>query len=139
MAMAIAQTAQAALNAYASTAAIPIIGPGLAPAAAITAAGFGAIEIAAVAVAKPKPPAYETGGIVPGDSYTGDKQLARVNSGEMILNADQQKTLFDIANGAGARGGVVHLVVNLGSKLLYDDIHDATVSRELIIDAGAVR
>ena len=42
---------------------------------------------------------FANGGIVGGGSYTGDKQTARVNSGEMILNRKQQRTLFDIANG----------------------------------------
>lgn len=42
---------------------------------------------------------FATGGIVPGTSYTGDKVVAHVNSGEMILNARQQARLFAIANG----------------------------------------
>lgn len=42
--------------------------------------------------------AFATGGIVGGASNTGDKKLARVNSGEMILNRFQQATLFKIAN-----------------------------------------
>lgn len=42
---------------------------------------------------------FSTGGIVGGSSYRGDKVTARVNSGEMILTARQQKRLFDIANG----------------------------------------
>jgi TP901 family phage tail tape measure protein len=46
--------AQAALNAYASTAIIPAIGPGLAPAAAAIAAGFGALQIGVIA-AQPNP------------------------------------------------------------------------------------
>lgn len=37
---------------------------------------------------------YSAGGIVPGDSYSGDKLTARVNSGEMILNKSQQQELF---------------------------------------------
>lgn len=44
---------------------------------------------------------YETGGIVGGTDYTGDRVPARVNSGEMILNKQQQSQLFAIANGAG--------------------------------------
>lgn len=32
---------------------------------------------------------YEKGGVIPGNSYTGDKMIARVNSGERILTAQQ--------------------------------------------------
>lgn len=42
---------------------------------------------------------FATGGIVGGNSKSGDRVLARVNSGEMILNAAQQAQLFAVANG----------------------------------------
>lgn len=42
---------------------------------------------------------FQTGGIVPGNNYSGDKVQANVNSREMVLNMPQQKKLFDIANG----------------------------------------
>ena len=42
---------------------------------------------------------FETGGIVGGASFTGDRVPVRVNSGEMILNRRQQATLFKLANG----------------------------------------
>ena len=41
---------------------------------------------------------YATGGIIGGTSYQGDHLTAKVNSGEMILNTQQQKKLFDILN-----------------------------------------
>lgn len=41
---------------------------------------------------------FAHGGIVPGGSFTGDKIPAMLNSGEMVLNAGQQKNLFDILN-----------------------------------------
>ena len=41
-------------------------------------------------------PKFESGGIVGGSSFFGDKLLARVNSGEMILNRKQQKRLYDL-------------------------------------------
>lgn len=50
---------------------------------------------------------YATGGIVRGTSYTGDKVLARVNSGEMILNPTQQANLFSMLNTGGMGGGEV--------------------------------
>jgi hypothetical protein len=48
---------------------------------------------------------FSGGGIVGGTSYTGDRLTARVNSGEMILNATQQRSLFQMLNGGGSTGG----------------------------------
>jgi tetrahydromethanopterin S-methyltransferase subunit A len=48
----------------------------------------------------------EDGAIVPGNSFTGDNIPARVNSGEMILNTEQQANLFAMANGSGGGGGM---------------------------------
>jgi hypothetical protein len=42
---------------------------------------------------------FAEGGIVGGSSYSGDNIIARVNSGEMILNKRQQSNLFKILNG----------------------------------------
>lgn len=42
---------------------------------------------------------YAQGGIIPGSSYHGDRLIASVNSGEMILNTQQQNRLLDMANG----------------------------------------
>ena len=47
---------------------------------------------------------YAEGGIVPGNSFAGDKVMAMVNSGEMILNTHQQKNLFDMLNGITGTG-----------------------------------
>jgi hypothetical protein len=49
--------------------------------------------------------AFAEGGIVGGGSYIGDSQLVRVNSGEMILNGQQQKRLFKLLNGTDSRNG----------------------------------
>lgn len=48
---------------------------------------------------------YATGGIVGGNSYVGDRQLIRVNSGEMVLNKRQQSNLFNVLDGHGAVRG----------------------------------
>ena len=39
------------------------------------------------------------GGMVPGNSYAGDRVDAQVNSGEMILNVEQQQNLLDLIAG----------------------------------------
>lgn len=72
-------------------------------------AAAGAAQIATIIASKPQPPAFATGGVVPGNSYTGDRVSALVNSGEMILTRQQQARLFDMANGIG--GGETNITV----------------------------
>lgn len=77
--------------------------------------GFGAVAIGAAVMAAVLAfalGAFETGGIVPGNSFSGDNVLARVNSGEMILNRAQQARLFDIAEGNTEPGGTGGAVIN---------------------------
>ncbi len=65
-------------------------------------------------------PKFEQGGIVPGGMYTGDKVLARVNSGEMILNKSQQNNLYNAIN-KGNREETIHItgkLVGSGSNLV---------------------
>lgn len=66
------------------------------------------------------PKAFADGGIVSGNSFHGDSILARVNSGEMILNQSQQSALYrSLKNGGvggGAMGGNVTFTIE-GSKL----------------------
>ena len=51
--------------------------------------------------------AFANGGIVGGTSYSGDKILTRLNSGEMVLNRTQQGNLFNLLNnGIGGTGQV---------------------------------
>lgn len=44
--------------------------------------------------------AYTNGGIIPGGSFSGDRLFARVNSGEMILNEQQQRNIWNMINPA---------------------------------------
>lgn len=82
LALANASAAKAAADGAGSVAGIPIVGPILAAGAVLSIMG-----------ALMNIPKFESGGIVPGASYTGDKMLARVNSGELILNMAQQNNL----------------------------------------------
>lgn len=75
----------AATGVASSVAGIPFVG-------AIMAVSAVASLVAAMATI----PQFAEGGIVGGSSFFGDKLLARVNSGEMILNRDQQRTLYSL-------------------------------------------
>lgn len=61
-------------------------------------------------------PKFADGGVVGGSSYFGDKLLARVNSGEMILNQKQQSRLLSLTDGGGVR---VSGDVRLSGKDIY--------------------
>ena len=61
-------------------------------------------------------PKFADGGIVGGSSYFGDKLLARVNSGEMILNQGQQARLLSMTEGGNVR---VTGDVRLNGKDIY--------------------
>ena len=89
-----ANSAAAASGAASSMASIPYVGPILAVAA--VAAVLGAIMAATSKSDKLKK--YAGGGIVSGTSLYGDMNLARVNSGEMILNSRQQENLWKFIN-----------------------------------------
>lgn len=61
---------------------------------AAIAAGVAAVVAALAMVSK-----FATGGVVGGSSTSGDKKFVRVNSGEMILNKQQQARLFGLIEG----------------------------------------
>lgn len=71
----------------------PIAGPIL----AAIIGGLAAVQLGAL-LAAPLP-RFATGGIVGGGQFSGDRQIARVNAGEMVLNRSQQAELFRMANG----------------------------------------
>jgi hypothetical protein len=60
----------------------------------------------ASAISTVKSAKFANGGIVGGNSYTGDNVNVRVNSGEMILNTRQQAELFAVANGQPTSNGI---------------------------------
>jgi len=50
-------------------------------------------------------PAYASGGIVSGNSFSGDSVLSRLNSGEMVLNSSQQRNLFNKLDSSSGNSG----------------------------------
>lgn len=73
-----------ATGAGSAVAGIPFVGPVMAVAA-----------IASVIAALANVPKFAEGGVVGGSSYYGDRILARLNSGELVLNQGQQAALLD--------------------------------------------
>jgi hypothetical protein len=64
-------------------------------------------------------PAFANGGVVPGTSLYGDKILARVNSGELILNQKQQGNLWGMMQ-SGDQG--VNVNIEGGFRLAGSDL-----------------
>ena len=77
-------------------------------------------ELIAVFASIPK---FADGGIIGGNTSIGDYNIARVNSGEMIMNGSQQKRLFNILDGnagmisSGSTGGQVEFKIK-GTELV---------------------
>lgn len=93
------------------------------PAAVFTTPAFIATAVSGVLAAFAAIPKFTTGGIVGGNSYFGDRNLARVNSGELILNLAQQKNLA----GQLSSGGSVVLQPSLkysgdGFRIMLDKV-----------------
>ncbi len=68
-------------------------------------AGLVATQIAMIA--SQSMPQFADGGVVPGNSFYGDKILARLNSGELVLNQEQQKKMLSQFGASG--GGDTHV------------------------------
>lgn len=85
IAQATAQTAQSAINAYSSAAAIPIVGHILAPIAAATAVAAGMLQIATIKKQQQAQEAgYYEGGFTGGSSYR--RKAGIVHEGEFVAN-----------------------------------------------------
>jgi hypothetical protein len=74
---------------------------------------------------------FATGGTVPGTSYTGDKMIAHVNSGEGIYTGTQANNLLqEIANNP-LRGGVSEEMTAAFAKAVASLPAPVTVFTEL--------
>ena len=91
----------------------------LAPAAAAVAGGLAKTAFNSLI------PAFESGGIVPGVNYSGDNILARVNSGEMIINKIQQARLMQMISAGGSSSNNMNGEVRF--KIKYDYLEGVLV------------
>lgn len=103
----------------------------------LAAAGSIAYGLAQVAQIKAQqPPAYQQGGIVGGSSYGGDQINARLNSGEMVLNKQQQSNLFAQANNPLAgnnKKGNVTIINQTGSEIKGEVEQDSNGDMQIYI------
>lgn len=76
----------------------------------------GAVQIASIIASKPVPPQFAAGGIIGGAngaSMGSDNTYIHARSGEMVLNAHQQRNLWDMINGQdGRQQAGLNLTVN---------------------------
>lgn len=114
--MATAGTAAAASSAEAgeAVAGIPIVGPILAVAAiaAVLTATF-----AAMSKAKSAGKGFAFGGMVEGNSYSGDNIVARLNAGEGVLTSKGVENAAAMANNSNPMGGLYLTTDVSGSDL----------------------
>lgn len=61
---------------------------------------------------------YADGGIVTGTSYHGDTVLARLNSGEAVLNKSQQSKLFNLINSGGTNAVIGQVEFKIAGSTL---------------------
>lgn len=105
----------AAMASFNALAGIPFVGPALGAAAAAVAIAAGVSRIASINSSSPN---FAHGGIVAGSNFTGDNIGANVNSGEMILNRQQQANLFNLANrNVSGSSDMAEAIDRLGERL----------------------
>lgn len=111
----------AATGAASSVSSIPFVGPAMAVAA-----------VASILAAFASLPKFADGGIIGGSSFFGDKMIARVNSGEMILNQSQQGRLFQMINSGNSGGNVkVDGEIKVRGKAMYIAIRNYMKSENI--------
>ena len=98
----------------------------------VAASAVGMAQLMAIISAVKGSTGYATGGIVGGNSYTGDRIPVRVNSGEMILNRWQQKRLRDVANGLGSVPQVGSVRPSIGAGSIAQATVHVSVSGRLV-------
>lgn len=77
-------------------------------------------------------PKFADGGIIGGSSFFGDKMIARVNSGEMILNQSQQGRLFQMINSGNSGENVkVDGEIKVRGKAMYIAIRNYMKSENI--------
>jgi archaellum component FlaC len=102
-------------NAAANIAAASAITLGIGAAAVIAGiiAAMSAFSTAKKEATQPTNSNFASGGIIGGNATAGDNMTIKANSGEMVLNRNQQAKLFNMINGGGGSNNPTELTANL--------------------------
>lgn len=95
------------------------------PANIIAAASIGIRTAANISrINSTQAPGFEDGGFVGGQSFSGDNVPIRVNSGEAVLNARQQRNFMNLANGqqGGQRVFEIRNVIMLDGQQISESV-----------------
>ncbi|MGG4580342.1 tape measure protein [Alcaligenes sp. Me129] len=133
-----ANTALAAQAAFASTAAIPVVGPGLAPAAAATAAGlaagFGAPAIAAASTTLAGGRQYG-GPTQPGKMYrineNGAPEVFNAANGQQFMMANSRGQVVSNKDATGGNGGGNVYINNYGGAQVEQRMSNGDIIVEI--------
>lgn len=91
-------------------------GPILGPIMAGLIGAAGAAQLVSIMASKPIPPQFAEGGVVPGNSYTGDKMIISTNSAERVLTAQQNAAFEKLAYGQTTQSGTNIKIYNSASN-----------------------
>ena len=112
-----ANTTAAASGVMAAHSGIPFVGIAI-------GAAMVATLLALLLSTKSKAKNFASGGIVEGSTATGDKVLAGLNAGEMVLNRRQQRRLWALLDGGGQTGGAAN-GRNVTARIRGEDLYVA--------------
>ena len=102
-------------------------------------AGLGAVQLAAVKMARPKLQTFNTGGIVAGNPYRGDIIPIMAKGKEMVLTEQDQKSLFDqIRGGERSEPIIINTVIELDSQVIAEAVFEVGSSGNAFIRARGV-
>ena len=129
----------ATLQALASPPGFPLNAPSV-----LAVGGMGAAQTVVISKNKPQLQTFTQGGIVAGNSYSGDNMLAGLNSGEMVLNKRQIQNLFDAINQGNIGSGEKEIHINVNVPVNMDGKQVAVIiakyinNRQVFINQSSV-
>lgn len=89
---------------------------------AFAATGLATMVSSIAAIKEATAGSYAEGGIIPGNSYTGDRLMAHVNSGELILNtAQQDRVAAALSSNSGFAGRLEAVVTGEQLRLVLNN------------------